>query len=430
VLALETFEVSETTLPIASCQRLWHHDMARMVHEPAKDIDILGFGFLSRLTGAKAQAKEYLDRRKSRSRDVHQLAMFFALSENESLRECFKAALQAFPANLPYEREEDRSNPGATAHLRENAERWAGLGDRKNYQQSPLPDGGVMITYEPTTPLTPKQELRLAEITTNLREQNALGWASKSLSENKPADGWTLADAIAFARARDSSTMFDARREVGGHAAQSAVSAIAACAIRFETPSDADREWAWDVMARVEHMTEPERFSGSKIPWHPALHLIVALVHDRRAGSSSEDSAHRLLKLTAHPLDDVAQLAFQELFLDADDHVRWVTAQLAMDFSRYRQPLINERGERDDSADQLARGESLSRALTNLANSSDTPLADVPPAWIKTSRRRRCAEWDLDQRGRTHALRGAVKVFLILFRLNAPDYAGVARCGV
>ncbi|MFZ3327909.1 MAG: hypothetical protein WA231_19385, partial [Methylocella sp.] len=395
VLALETLEVSETTLPIAACQRLWHHDMARVVHEPTKDIDLLGFGFLSRLTGAKAQAKEYLDQRKSRSRDVRQLAMFFALSENETLRELFKAALEAFPANLPYELDEQRSNPEATAHLKENAEHWAGLGDMRNYQQSPVADDAVMITYQRPTPLTPAQEQQLAETTTYLREQNALAWAAKSLSENKPADGWTLADAIAFAKARDSNTMFDARRDVGGHAAQSAVSAIAACAIRFESAESANRVWAWDVMTRVERMAEPERFSGSKIPWHPALHLIVVLVHDRRSGSQREDSAQRLLKLTAYPLDDVAQLAFAGLLRDADEHVRWVTAQLAMDRSLYRQPLVSERGERDDSADRLAREESLSRALTNLTNSSNTPLADVPPAWSKTSQRRwRRAESD------------------------------------
>jgi hypothetical protein len=198
-----------------------------------------------------------------------------------------------------------------------------------------------------------------------------------------------LTDAIAFAKARDSSTMFDARRDVGGHATQSAVSAIAACAIRFASATAADREWAWDVMARVQRMAESERFSGSKIPWHPAVHLIVALVHDRRSGSPRQDSAQRLLELTAHPLDDVAQLAFQGLFRDADDHVRWVTAQLAIDLSLYRQPLFSEQGERDDSTDRLARAESLSRALTNLASASDTPLADVPPAWVKTSRRRR-----------------------------------------
>jgi hypothetical protein len=398
VLALETFEVSEATLPIAACQRLWHHDMARVVHEPTKDIDLLGFGFLSRLTGAKAQAKEYLDQRESRSRNVRQLAMFFALSENEPLRERFKAALEAFPDDLPYEFEEERSKPGTTAHLRENAERWAGLGDRKNYKQSSVADDTVMIIYQPPAALTPAQEQRLAEATTHLREQEALAWATKSLSENRPDEVWTLADAITFARKHNSKQMFNLRRDVGGHAAQSAVSAIAACAIRFESASAAERDWAWKVMGRVEHMAEPERFSGSKIPWHPALHLIVALVHDRRSSSPREDSAERLLRLTSHPLDDVSQLAFQGLFMDADDHVRWVTAQLAMDLSLYRQPLFNDQGARDDSTDQLARKKSLSRALVNLRDESDSPFADLPPAWVKTSRRHhRHTGWDREE---------------------------------
>ena len=90
-----------------------------------------------------------------------------------------------------------------------------------------------MVTYQPPTPLTNEQKQRLAESTNYLQEQSALAWATKSLSENKPAENWTLAHAIAFAQTRDTDTLFDARRDVGGHAAQSAVSAIAACVIRF-----------------------------------------------------------------------------------------------------------------------------------------------------------------------------------------------------
>jgi hypothetical protein len=86
-LALETGEVSETTLAVASCQRLWQHDIARVVQEPTRNIDLFGFGFLSRLTGEKASAKEFLDQRKSRAREVRQLALLFALSENSTLSE-------------------------------------------------------------------------------------------------------------------------------------------------------------------------------------------------------------------------------------------------------------------------------------------------------------------------------------------------------
>jgi hypothetical protein len=394
VLALETLEVSDITLPIASCQRLWHHDTARLVQEPSKNIDLFGYNFLSRLTGTKQQAKEYLDQRKYRARDVRQLAMCFALSGNKALREAFQAALESFPANLPYELEEQRSNPAAGEHFKENAERWAGLGDRRNYQQSPVSDDAVMVTYQAPTPLTSEQEQRLAESTNYLQEQYALAWATKSLSEDKPAENWTLADAIAFAKARDTDALFSTRRDVGGHAAQSAVSAIAACVIRFDPIPTSDQAWAWDVMARVGRMAEPERFSGSRIPWHPAFHLILALVHDRRTASPRVDSALRLLQLTTHSLDDVSQFAFQGLFRDADEHVRWVAAQLAMDLSLRRRPAFTEGGEHDDSADRRARAENFARALTSFAGDADGPLSDLPPAWVKARRRGRRGEFD------------------------------------
>ena len=79
VLALETFHVSETTLRIVTCQRLWRHDMARVAQEPTRDIDLFGSGFMRRLTGEKAKATEYLKMRASRSRNVRELAMRFAL---------------------------------------------------------------------------------------------------------------------------------------------------------------------------------------------------------------------------------------------------------------------------------------------------------------------------------------------------------------
>jgi hypothetical protein len=112
VLALETWEVTETTLAVATCQRLWQHDIARVVQEPSKNIDLFGFGFLSRLTGEKAEAKKFLDQRKSRTREIRQLAMLLALSGNIELSERFKAALARFPDDLPYEYEEQKSDSG------------------------------------------------------------------------------------------------------------------------------------------------------------------------------------------------------------------------------------------------------------------------------------------------------------------------------
>ncbi|WP_183131246.1 hypothetical protein [Pseudomonas savastanoi] len=398
VLALETLEVSNVTLRLVTCQKLWSHDIARVVHGPSKDIDVLGLGFVSRLTGSRALAKAFLDKRESRLRDVHQLAMSFALSRDENLREQFKAGIEAFPNNLPFEIAELREDPSAIEHLKEQAKRWAGLGDKKNYRQAPASNDGVLITYQSPVPLAPKQQKRLEEATAFLQAQWAFGWATQSLSENVPRADWDIANAVAFAKAHDSDLMFAVRSDVGGHAAQSAISAIAACVIRFDSTTNNRQEWAWGVLARVERMDEPESYPGARISWHPANHLIVALVHLRRSRMASDDSAARLLKLTMHTLDDVAHFAFRGLLTDADEHVRWVTAQLAMDLSIYWRPIYSVRGGQDNSRNQRVREEGLARALTSLTTPMVTPFIDVPPPWTESpSRRTDDEQWDDEQ---------------------------------
>jgi hypothetical protein len=395
VLALETYDVSETTLPIASCQRLWEHDTVRLVHEPARNLDLFGLEYLSRLTGAKAKAKEFLDSRQSRKRDVKELAMRFAVGKNDGLREGFKEALARFLDDLPYEIEEHRSNPAATTSFKEKAERWAGLGDLENYREYVTTTDEVFIAYEPPKPLTPEQEKRLEASSTWLQEYNVVAWATKSLGDNKLVDSMSLEDAIAFARARDTATIFVERKNAGEHSAQTAISAVAAVVVRFGPAIETDCDWAWDVMGRVAVMAEPDGFRGSKIPWHPANHLVAALVHDRRSNAPREDSAARLFELTAHSMDDVAQLAFRGLFMDSDDHVRWVAAQLALDLCFYYRFRKGKNGDRDHTVDRNARKESLARALERLHQTVDMPLTDIPPAWVRAQtqgRRGRSAE--------------------------------------
>ncbi|WP_193557291.1 AAA family ATPase [Microvirga pakistanensis] len=384
-LALETYDTSETTLPIVACQRLWHHDLARVAQEPTRDVDLFGFGFLSRLTGQKAKAKEFLDTRRSRRRDVRELAMQFALTADHGLQRRFKEALAGFPRDLPYEVEEARTSARTAASLKESAERWAGLGDVRNYRQHRTVADEALITYEPPVPLTPAQEKRLEESTATLQEYSVIAWATKSLQENVLADGLTLADAVVFAKARDNATILTERHEAGTHSAQTTITAVAAAVIRFGSAASADYEWAWDVMGRVAIMAEPEEaFSRSKIPWHPANHLVAALVHDRRSGSPRRDSVLRLFDLTLHPIHDVVQLAFAGLFMDPDEHVRWVAAQLAMELSFHHRFEIKN-GRQDDGADREAREQSLARARERLYETADSSLASIPPAWVKLS---------------------------------------------
>ena len=158
--------------------------------------------------------------------------MLFALSKNSALSEKFKFALARFPDDLPYELEEQKSHAGFTAHLKEEAERWAGLGDRNNYKQTRHDETHVAITYESPTPLTEKQEERLKESTTSLQGFSIVGWAVKSLGANKIADGLSLDQAVAHAKSVDTKPAFDAR-DNSFSSPQSVTASVAACVIRF-----------------------------------------------------------------------------------------------------------------------------------------------------------------------------------------------------
>lgn len=382
LLALETWEITETTFAITTCQRLWQHDMARLVQEPTKNIDLLGFGVLSRLTGEKAKAKEFLDQRKSRTREIRQLGMLFALSENSELSERFKTALANFPNDLPYEFEEQKANAGFTAHLKEEAERWAGLGDRQNYKKAQYDEKRVAITYEPSKPLTETQQKRLKESTTSLQGFNIIGWAAKSLETNKIADGVSLDQAVAHAKFIDTKSQFDPQDD-SASSPQSVAASVAVCVIRFGDPQSDQSTWAWDVMARVEAVRERDDvYPGSRISWHPKTRLVVALHHDRRSASPRSDSAERLLKLALHPLDCVSDLAFDALFVDKDEHLRRVAGRLAVNLCIVHRAEF--KGDRwDQTLNRKARADSLTAALVALGTPKNEPMPALPPAWVR-----------------------------------------------
>ncbi|UES43656.1 NACHT domain-containing protein [Roseibium aggregatum] len=390
VLALETFEVSETTLPIASCQRIWQYDMARIAQLPSRDLDIFGLGLMNRLTGAKAEAKKFLDSRESNKREVKELAMRFAVSKPEELRERFREALAAFPKDLPYQLAEERSNAAITAELKEAAERWGPLGDIQNYRKYEQDDGALLIGYEPPNPASPAQEKQMAETITFLQEHTVIGWAKQSVADNALQPQIDLEVAVTFAKERDGRGVLARRRDAGNHGSQTVLSAVAVAVIRFADPESPHHTWAWDVMERVAKMAEPaDVFGGERIPWHPAKHLIIALFHDRKSPTPRPNDIKQLIALAMHPNQEVSELAFDALFRDPDEHVRWVAAQMAMDLCIDHPIVIGDDGRRDHSANQKAQRDSKNLALRRLKAKKIEKLSDVPPAWVHTPRRSR-----------------------------------------
>lgn len=381
VLAIETFHISEVTLALVTCLRLWRYDIERMRQEPMRNVDLLGFGALSQLTGEKAKAKEYIDKRVSRSRDVKQLAMQFAINADDTLRERFKQALERFPFDLPYELEEHSSDPNATAALTEWAKEYAALAVPENYQGYRTADDQILVAYQP--PLRPEAIERGESARIYLLQTSYLAWAMKSLREFKLAPDKTLVEAAALARPLFNPSLFIERLDVEDHTPQSLVAAVAACVVCYGDKTSEDYAWALDVLAKVDGMREPTGFfHGSQIAWHPAIQLVYALLHLRRTEPGDLDPARRLLRLTQYTHEGTSEFAFAALLADPALQVSWTAAQLALDLAHYYRPIITATGDRDSKAAIKAAKKALDRAARGLTAKAPKPFPPLPPAWV------------------------------------------------
>jgi hypothetical protein len=94
----------------------------------------------------------------------------------------------------------------------------------------------------------------------------------------------------------------------------------------------------------------------------------------------------------------MSELAFDALFADKDEHVRWDAGQLAVNLCIVHHGEFKE-GCWDHAPNQKARANSLAAALAALQNSENGPIPKLPPAWVKgneSGRRKVPAdEWQL-----------------------------------
>lgn len=385
-LALEKWHASETVLPIASCQRALHDDLARLVGESSRGVDLFGVGAFTKLYGPKAEADTYLKQRPSRWRELRQLAPYFALSPDRSLRDRYRKALQQFPRKLQPHLRELRDNAAHMERLRESAENWAGLGDAANYRTSATEDGKhTVISFEQPVVPSKEQTERLEESQVSMREMTVRGWAMKSQQEGKLAEGMTLADAFTFARQRNRSGLFAQLGDVHLGSQQDTVAAVAAVIIRFGRDQKQQR-WAWNVMAHIERMADSHEnyaHASANIPWHATFQLNIALLADRRATSPRPDSVERLLRLCLHPNEIVARGALAGLSNDPEIDVSWMAAGLASDLFIQHWPVRNPDDYRLDwSEDRAYRARMVEQRIRRTAHGAALPLTPPPAPFV------------------------------------------------
>ena len=384
VVALQTSQLTNTTLAIATCQRLWHHDIRRVSQEPDWGRDWFGLSGGSSGVAQQGDGGICLDMRLSRCRDVRSLAKAFALGNDRELGRRFKEALSRFPDELPYLTEENRSDEKTTAWLGDCAAWFAPMGDPVNYRSQECEEGHQVLYHDPVKPTT-REVAKATEAATYLGEATRLSWAANSITDGALTDGMNLIEAVLWARERDAVEMFRKRQEIGAHTIQSAISAIAACVIQFGAPSADELQWARDVMVRIARMEEPaDTFWGSEIPWHPIRFLISTLGYLRETNDSDRDPARQLMHLSIHPREEIRKLAFEKLLGDGDPGVAWAAARLAIGFAIVYRPKIGRSGAVDNTVNEKRRRKCLRETLRSLDIDAAAKPISMPDAWCES----------------------------------------------
>ena len=388
VLALETVHVSETTLPLVSCQRLWEHDTKRLVQETSL-AGLWGLATMS-LSRAQMDAKKFLDTRTSCKRGVRELAMRFRTSSNDSLRIRFQDALARFPEELPYDVEEQRTILEVTRVLQDKATTNAGFGNISNYYQQVTEGGQRLIGYQSPALRTREGVKEFVETSTYLHKSSITQSAMDALETGTQSDKFRTDEAISLARSCDHELMFKRRHEVPSHTDQSMIAALAAYVIRFSGHSMEYRNWALGVLKRIENMSEMAGvFWAERNPWHPTVFAIHILKDLRKEAPNDLQLVRCLMPFTLSPLKEISNLAFLALFEDPDPRVSWTAMQLALELATLYRPRINKDGSRDDRVNEAARKKSLRRALRSLTTGGFPRPIQLPEAWAQGEQRDR-----------------------------------------
>jgi hypothetical protein len=389
-LALQRFQATEGVLPLITTQRLWHADLQRQVNESNSDINLFGFDPRHRITKDQRDAFDYLKTRRYRTSSIRELSYAFVLSNVEDLRAKLKAGLEAFPQNLPYNYEEEKSNEAYAASLLETAQIWAKEGDAANYKIEAAPDHPEMavVSFRDPEPVPEALERKRQASANTLGDYNVVSWVNTSLEHRAPNPRWKLETVLKFARSRDSADLLIAE-DRSGKATQACVAAAGAAAIQFGTDPD-DIAWGWAVMERVTAIKDDgDVFRHSPNPMDPRLYLISTLVYDLRSGTPRPDSADRLITFAADENPSIAPTAIAGALVlhGASPKLAWVAAVLASDLFIAHRPVFQNKAW-DASAQAEYRRASLQRARHALTGDGDAQLRAPPPAWMKGSGRR------------------------------------------
>lgn len=383
-IAIESERVSETTLPLVGCQRLWHIDMSRQVSDPGRPFAVMGIDPRKDMSADQLAAFDFLLGRRARKHSIRDLTALFIVGLDKPLGDKLAAALRRFPDDLPFAYEVEKKNKKRRHELLEMAKIWATWGERENYEIAPAEEPNrVAVTFEaPDHAKSEDFEARRKENAEAIADINVVGWADQSFQQEKLDPRLSLASVLAHARARDRDDLMVTVEDAGEGFEQSAVAAAAAVAMTF-ADDPGDIAWGRSVLARVlpmENKSGP--FEDSKNSLDPRLYMATALFHCLKRGRAEDGDTEALLTLAASTNGHVGDYAMTALLRSTQDlRLTFIAGALASELFCTHASKLNDDGSRDRSADRAYTAEALARAIERLRTGAQFKFTAPPPPW-------------------------------------------------
>lgn len=362
-LAVTAAKASAAVLPMISSQRIWGWDVRRFVTLDGRNA--------SRSLGARGAAAVALQRsseRPCRKVDIRHIAILFALSSDETLRQPFLSAVSGFSAEDALEYEEECEDTALMEERRRTAQIWARMGDPAHYRVREA-EGGLEVAFEPppiTDEVVVEQEAARGAMVRWMRLET---WAADRLGERSTDTGLSLADAIGEARDLDEPDLFSAQWETGAleELRRAGVAGVAAAVLLDPEVQDADiLAWAVDATFRAVGTPLPNdglTVAETTLSFHPLNYAPAALGAMSRRGLERPEASRALLHLVTHPLIEASVKAATEIYALHDDAPELAAATAGLVLSLSLRSDWSRRYWRDREAGRVVRRQSAQVAM-------------------------------------------------------------------
>ncbi|MCJ2374023.1 ATP-binding protein [Pseudomonas sp. RGM 3321] len=408
-IILESQLLSASSLPLLSNQRLWTWDINRCASETSSALaNRIGFEHPDK---SHFDAVEVANNRPSRRTDIRWLSSAF-VAQRGTLATELAAALQDFPASLPFDYEEERADKALVNKLVRNAEIWAEVGKVENYRFE-VAEHGTQVSIQMDNPRVQASDVQ--EISRKHQEMfehlRILQWVDTTFEQGAIDVSIGLQEVIAYAKSLDTPDLF-----VAGHShispeyrRQGIVAGVAAIVLTHRSDNE-DADWAVDVCDRGVMTPEcPEFFvRSSHLMHHPVLYItrgLVALLDESPLG---KDAHSLLVRLSAHPYEQICIEAIGGMLRSWNrlPDVAWSALDLAVSLAMTEHHPFAMPQEEKEKLSRARISLLLAKALDGVNSSEREPkeLPKIPPAWVpvadeaplkRTVRGRAViAEWD------------------------------------